>query len=96
MKRIVLTLIIAVLGCQGVALAQTSDSATEPEVVISPGKESWVKEYRINGQLYMIEITPEKGPSYFLIDMDGDGQMETRQNNVQPKVMIPRWILFSW
>ncbi|MDO9372406.1 MAG: DUF2782 domain-containing protein, partial [Gammaproteobacteria bacterium] len=54
-----------------------------------------VQEYRISGRLYMVTITPSAGLPYYLIDTDGDGQMETRQNDVRSS-KVPQWVLFSW
>jgi hypothetical protein len=85
----------ALLLAQGVAAAQETVVA-EPEVVISPRDDGQVKEYRVNGRLYMIEITPSKGPHYFLVDTDGDGTLESRQGGVATGIQIPRWTLLSW
>ena len=49
----------------------------------------------MNGQLYMIRIQPQFGPPYFLIDTDGDGIMDIR-NNSPRDISIPQWVLFSW
>ena len=68
----------------------------EPEVVITPLEGERVKEYRINGMLYMIEINPAKGPPYYLLDSDGDGVLETRRHNVETDVSVPRWVIFRW
>lgn len=35
------------------------DPSLEPEVTITEGKDETVEEYRVNGQLYMIKITPK-------------------------------------
>ena len=72
------------------------DQAMEPEVVITPKEQGRVKEYRVNGQLYMIEIIPTKGAPYYLIDMDGDGSLESRQNHLEPGFVVPRWKVLRW
>ncbi len=71
-------------------------AADEPEVVITPREEGRIKEYRVNGALYMIEVRPAKGPAYFLIDVDGDGVMETRRHNLEADVLIPHWTILRW
>ena len=68
----------------------------DAEVRITPKNDSQIKEYRINGALYMIEVTPAKGPPYYLVDVDGDGVMETRRDNVESDILIPRWTLLRW
>ena len=73
-----------------------AEDSLEPEVVISPSKDEQIREYRVNGQLYMIEITPTKGPVYYLVDMDGDGLLDTRQGGTESELVIPRWTLLKW
>ena len=66
------------------------------EVVIGETKDTLVNEFRINGQLYMIQVIPRKGPSYYLVDSDGDGNLETRRNDLAPDLLIPAWVLRRW
>ncbi len=72
------------------------DQAMEPEVVITPKEQGRVKEYRVNGRLYMIEIVPVKGAPYYLIDTDGDGLLDNRQNHLEPDLTVPRWPILRW
>ena len=72
------------------------DQTMEPEIVITPKEQGRIKEYRVNGQLYMIEIVPVKGAPYYLIDNDGDGLLESRQNHLEPALVVPRWTLLRW
>jgi hypothetical protein len=68
----------------------------EPQVTIVRRAESTVEEYRVNGQLYMVKITPDIGEPYYLVDTDGDGSLETTRHSVDVNHNIPQWILFSW
>ena len=68
----------------------------EPEVTIRREREKTVTEYRVNGRLYMIKVQPASGPAYYLSDTDGDGNLETQQEELDPGFLVPRWILFSW
>ena len=68
----------------------------EPEVTIIRKEDRTIEEYRVNGQLYMVKITPSKGYPYYLMDADGDGNMETRRNELDPKMLIPSWVILSW
>ncbi len=70
--------------------------ALEPEVTIVPRGSEMVKEYRINGLLYMIEIIPTKGVPYFLVDSDGDGTLESRRGTLDEGLLIPSWTLLRW
>ena len=47
----------------------------EPEVTILQRDGDTVEEYRINGRLYMVRVTPPHGVPYYLIDEKGDGVM---------------------
>ncbi len=68
----------------------------EPEVTIVERPNYTAEEYRINGRLYKVKITPSSGPAYYLVDMDGDGALETRRHELDPGFNIPHWILFRW
>lgn len=73
-----------------------SGEAIEPEITIIRKDDATIEEYRINGALYMVKIIPSAGKPYYLVDKDGDGQMETRVNNIYQDMPVPQWILFSW
>ncbi|GAB2793613.1 DUF2782 domain-containing protein [Halomonas shantousis] len=74
-------------------LAQQQESPT-PDVTIRQEDNRTVKEYRVNGRLYAIEIVPSVGPSYYLIDDDGDGNFE--RSNDANDVVPPSWVLIRW
>jgi len=71
------------------------EGAPEPAVTIIKRPEATIEEYRVNGQLYMVKITPTKGYPYYLIDSDGDGSFETRRNELDnPPVTV--WKILRW
>jgi hypothetical protein len=70
-----------------------------PDVTIIRREKDTIEEYRINNRLYMVKITPFIGPAYYLIDSDGDGNMDLRRNGIvtgDNTMKIPQWVLFSW
>jgi len=73
-----------------------SGEAIEPEVTIIQKKDATEERYSVNGQVYAVKITPVGGPAYYLIDTDGDGSLETTQNDIERGLSVPQWILFSW
>ncbi len=77
------------------ATPEEGAATPEPEVTIIKRKEETIEEYRINGQLYMIKITPAKGYPYYLIDTDGDGTLETRRNELDNPPVI-QWKILQW
>lgn len=72
------------------------EEAAGSDILIQNPKQEIINEYRVNGKLYMIRITPEKGAPYYLVDADGDGELETRTNELAPNFLIPSWVIFSW
>ncbi len=73
-----------------------SEEDVEPEVTIIHRRGEMIEEYRINGQLYMIKVMPRKGIPYFLVDTDGDGNLEVRQNELDQELLIPQWTILRW
>lgn len=67
----------------------------EPEVTIIHQEDRIIEEYRVNGQLRYAKITPSKGPAYYMIDTDGDGLLDTRDDNLD-NPPINQWILWQW
>jgi hypothetical protein len=83
-------------GMMDAPLPEDVEDSLEPQVTIIQEGETAIKEYRVNGRLYMIEIVPRKGRPYYLVDADGDGNLETRQNDLLPDFLIPAWVLKRW
>ena len=71
------------------------DPALEPQVTITKLGEDKVEEFRINGKMYMIRVTPPHGKSYYLIDEKGDGRM-TRQESLDSGLRVPMWVIHSF
>ena len=67
----------------------------EPEVTIIESDKGTIYEYRANGALYMVKVQPASGPPYYLLDTDGDGQMDVRQNRPWDN-HVPQWVLFRF
>ena len=68
----------------------------EPEITIKRRGGKTIQEYRINGALYMVKIVPDIGPPYYLIDSDGDGNMDVRHSDLERNVKVPQWVLLRW
>lgn len=63
----------------------------EPEVTITTQGRERREEYRIGGRLYMIKVIPQKGPPYYLIDNEGQGNFS--RSDLRPSVSPPMWVL---
>jgi hypothetical protein len=76
---------------------KVQDEQIEPTVTIREEEDRLIEEYKMNGRVYMVKITPKVGVPYYYIDTDGDGQLELdvdRQalNPVQPVY----WKIKEW
>jgi hypothetical protein len=69
---------------------------TSGEVTIQGEQTDIIEELRVNGQLYAIRITPTRGVPYYLVDSDGDGDLETRKNDTDSDLLIPAWVIKKW
>lgn len=76
--------------------ADTQAGGPQPEVTIVQRKDAKVEEYRLNGRLYMVKVTPFVGPPYYFVDRDGDGLMEARINGRGAEPRAPQWVILSW
>ena len=74
---------------------QPGDSPDEPQVTISKQTEQTVEEFRSNGKLYMIKITPKYGKPYYLIDDRGDGKF-ARQESLDSGLRVPQWVILKF
>jgi len=67
----------------------------EVEVTIIRRKDAVIEEYRVNGELRAVKITPTYGEPYYLVDTDGNGHME-RRLSLSDGLRIPSWVIYSW
>ncbi len=74
-------------------MAEDAPSA-EPDVTIRQDGDKKIEEFRQNGFLYAIKITPKGMPPYFLVRSDGSQGNFIRSD--QPDMLIPAWKIFSW
>ena len=59
----------------------------EPQVTIIRKDDAVVEEYRVNGFLYMVKVTPAVGPAYYMVDNDGDGRMVSRRSDLDDVIV---------
>ncbi|TDF83163.1 DUF2782 domain-containing protein [Pseudomonas sp. H9] len=77
-----------------VALAADDAPSADPEVTIRTEGDKTIQEYRQNGFLYAIKVTPKGGKPYFLVRADGSDGNFVRSD--QPDMLIPSWKIFEW
>jgi len=64
----------------------------EPQVTITKRGDDKVEEFRMNGKLYMVKVTPPHGVPYYLIDQTGNGSM-VRQDSQDSGLRVPMWVI---
>jgi len=73
-----------------------SDIVDEPQITITKKGADTVEEYLINGELYMMKVTPPAGgPSYYLLKEDQDGGWAKYDGPSQP-LTVPKWVIFRF
>ncbi len=60
---------------------KVQDEEFEPTVTIREEPDRQIEEYRRNGQIYMVKITPKGGLPYYYVDTDGDGRLEIDESS---------------
>lgn len=68
------------------------DPEFEPQVTIIKRGDDTVEEYRIQGRLYMVKVTPPHGKAYYLVDQQGNGGF-TRRDSLDSGVKVPQWVI---
>lgn len=76
------------------AMNRDDQVTAEPQVTIVKKKDETIEEYRINGQLYMVKITPAHGVPYYMHKEDQSGGW-LMDGPTQP-LSIPKWTLFRF
>jgi hypothetical protein len=69
------------------------DDSVEPQVTIREREGEIVEEYRVDGRLYKIRITPLRGEPYILIDHRGDGSFVPYDGPGTPGLFVPQWVI---
>ncbi|GGH90504.1 DUF2782 domain-containing protein [Pseudomonas fluvialis] len=83
----------ALLACSPLPLLAEDAPSGEPEVTIRQEGDKTIQEYRVNGFLYAIKVTPKGGKPYFLVRADGEAHW---MRSDKPDMLIPQWEIFSW
>ena len=71
--------------------AGSLNESLEPQVTISRRGEDKVEEFRMNGKLYMLKVTPPHGVPYYMVDNAGDGNF--MRHNLDSGIRVPMWVI---
>jgi len=72
------------------------DLLSEAEVIIIKSQDRTIAEYRLNGRLLQVKITPKHGYAYYLIDTDGNGTLDVRSSEAWKRTTVNTWKIFQW
>lgn len=53
-----------------------------------------VEEYAQGGRVFMVKVTPKRGPPYYLTDPDGNGRFNTDDRD--PRISPVHWSIYEW
>jgi len=74
------------------APAGSLNDSLEPQVTITKRGEDKVEEFRMNGKLYMLKVTPPGGTTYYMLDERGEGSW-IRQDSRDSGLRVPMWVI---
>ncbi|WP_191833175.1 DUF2782 domain-containing protein [Pseudomonas fluorescens] len=95
MRRLNRLLLLSLLAVTPVVTLAADDApSADPEVTIRTEGDKTIQEYRQNGFLYAIKVTPKVGKPYFLVRADGSEGNFIRSD--YPDMLIPSWKIFEW
>jgi hypothetical protein len=72
-----------------------NDPELQPQVTVTRRDNETVEEYRVNGRVTMVKVTPRHGKPYFLMADGPDGAL-SRRESLDSGVKVPLWLLFSF
>jgi hypothetical protein len=72
-----------------------NDPDLKPQVTVVHKDKETVEEYRVNGRLTMMKVTPTTGKPYYLMPDGVDGAM-IRRDSLDTNLKVPMWLLFSF
>lgn len=97
--RIATTALLALLvlplgGCATMSDDPTADLAGADITTRTAASGDVIEEYRVAGQLTVVKITPRRGPTYYLVDSNGDGKLDSSKG--EGPISPVQYKLFEW
>ena len=72
-----------------------ADPELQPQVTTTERENETIEEYRVNGRLNMVKVTPRHGRPYYLIPNNAKGGF-VRYDSLDSGLKVPMWVLFSF
>jgi hypothetical protein len=79
-------------------IGEAADPALEQQQQVTTRIEGdqTVTEYRTNGKVTMMRVTPKGGLPYVLVDRRGDGTFTKQDSPLDQGVRVPQWTLLEF
>ncbi len=78
------TLLLSACASMGGSVGEADIPANAVPATHTESNGDVITEYRVQGQLRMVRVQPAHGPTYYMIDRNGDGHMDSNKGNVSP------------
>ena len=72
-----------------------ADPDLQPQVTIIQRENETIEEFRVNGRLTMIKVTPRHGRPYFLVAEGVNGAF-VRRDSLDSGLRVPLWLLYEF
>lgn len=89
-----LALSAVLAGCATMAGRDPTADLEGAEVTSRMIEGDLIEEYRVQGRLHVVKVTPRRGAPYYLIDTNGDGRLDSSEG--EGTVSPVMWKLFEW
>jgi hypothetical protein len=75
--------------------AVAADPELQPQVTTVQRENETIEEYRVNGRLSMVKVTPRHGRPYYLVANGANGAF-VRRDSLDSGLRVPLWVLWSF
>jgi hypothetical protein len=99
MKAMLIVPLLALAGCAAMGSSRNDpavDLADAQVAVRTEANGDVIEEYRVAGQLRMVKVTPSRGPTYYLMDENGDGRLDKSKGAGEKDISPVYWKLYGW
>ena len=90
----IFALAASVAACASVDPNAPPEPAGSEQATRTESNGDVVTEYRVNGALAMVRISPKRGPVYYLVDSDGDGHLDVTPHGTRDTPVYFK--LYEW
>lgn len=94
MRTVLLALALFLSACASVDTAPPVPPAGAVEATRTEANGDVITEYRVGGALAMVRIQPARGPTWYMVDTDGDGRLDRTRGSARDAPVYYK--LYSW